>query len=73
MQADRRDASPPVDLAFLAMAQHRLGQTDQARATLGRLRDLANQPRWSEVTELRDLLHEAGTLVDAPAGETGRY
>ena len=33
-------------LTFLALAQHRLGEPEEARATLGRLRVLTKQPGW---------------------------
>jgi Flp pilus assembly protein TadD len=33
-----------MDLVFLAMAQHQLGQKDEARATLARAREPKNQP-----------------------------
>jgi tetratricopeptide (TPR) repeat protein len=37
----------PSDLAFLALAQHGLGQSDNAREALRRLRDLMKDPQWS--------------------------
>ncbi len=38
----------PHDLAFLAMAHHRLGQKDEARAALDRLEEVMKNPRWVE-------------------------
>jgi tetratricopeptide (TPR) repeat protein len=64
-QADRlhRDywigLSHPVDLAFLALARHRLGQTDQARALLGRLRETMKSPQWARAGEAQSFLREA--------------
>ena len=46
--ADRLDRGSPAVLAFLAMAHHRLGQREQARAVLARLREILDQPRWDE-------------------------
>jgi hypothetical protein len=41
----RIDPSMMVErLAFLALAQHRLGKPEEARTALGRLRLIANQP-----------------------------
>jgi hypothetical protein len=37
----------PDDLAFLAMAHQRLGQTAEARAMLGRLSDLMRQEKFA--------------------------
>jgi WD40 repeat protein len=52
----------PSDLAFLALAQHRVGQSDQARDTLRRLREVMKDPQWSENPEARAFLHEAETI-----------
>jgi Flp pilus assembly protein TadD len=52
----------PADLAFLAMAHQRLGQTSGARATLERLRALMRQP-GSQTLEKRAFLAEAETVV----------
>ena len=38
----------PADLAFLALAQHRLGQSEKARTTLGRLREVMKNPQRAE-------------------------
>jgi hypothetical protein len=47
----------PDDLAFLAMAHQRLGQTSEARATLDRLRDLMREIQFADSqTRLSDLI-----------------
>jgi WD40 repeat protein len=64
-QADRlrRDnwngMSYPGDLAFLALARYRCGQTDQARALLGRLREAMKSPQWARSGFLQGFLREA--------------
>jgi hypothetical protein len=55
----------PGDLAFLAMAHLRLGQTREARAMLERLRDLMRQERFAggQGDESRGLLAEAKAVA----------
>jgi hypothetical protein len=55
----------PVDLAFLAMAHQRLGQTAEARAMLDRLRDLMRQEEFagSQGDQGRAFLAEAEVVV----------
>jgi hypothetical protein len=55
--------SQPADLAFLAMAQHQLGQKEQAQATLGRLREVMKQPDWAQNAEAQGFLREAESLL----------
>jgi WD40 repeat protein/tRNA A-37 threonylcarbamoyl transferase component Bud32 len=55
--------SIPGDLAFLAMAQHRLGRKDQAQAALTRLREAMKQPQWANNGEARGFLSEAEALL----------
>jgi WD domain, G-beta repeat len=57
----------PADLAFVAMAQHRLGRAAEARTTLERLREAMKQPRWSADGESKAFLAEALALIDRPA------
>jgi Flp pilus assembly protein TadD len=52
----------PADLAFLALSQHRLGRTDQARATLGRLRELMKRPERGRSEQDQKFLREAEAL-----------
>jgi serine/threonine protein kinase/tetratricopeptide (TPR) repeat protein len=54
------DGAPePVDVAFLAMTHHALGNADSAKAFLAQMRELANQPRWHTNAEAQSLLREA--------------
>jgi WD40 repeat protein/serine/threonine protein kinase len=59
--ASRGDPSP-ADLAFMALARHRLGQHDQARATLVRLREVMRSPELARVNEWQAFLREAEGL-----------
>jgi hypothetical protein len=62
--------SQPADLAFLAMAKHRLGQKGPAAVTLRSLREVMKQPSWSDDEEAQAFLREAQALIDgkpAPA------
>ncbi len=58
----------PARLAFLAMAQYRLGQKDKARRTLAQLRNVMKAPPWNAESELNTRLPEAAALIDLPAG-----
>ena len=42
---DLNTEQQPADLAFLALAQNRLGQSENARDTLARLRKMMRPPR----------------------------
>jgi hypothetical protein len=58
---------PDANLAFLALAQHRLGHTEQARVTSSRLRALMKEPRWARIDRdsaelVRAALHEAEAI-----------
>jgi hypothetical protein len=53
----------PAALAFLAMAQHQLGQLRQAQQTLARLRECMQQPGRAEDTEAQAFLREAEALL----------
>jgi WD40 repeat protein len=55
--------SVPSDLAFLAMAQHRQGEAENALATLSRLRQAMKGTRWANDLESQGLLKEAEALV----------
>jgi WD40 repeat protein/serine/threonine protein kinase len=41
-------ACPVIDLAFLAMAQHRKGGANAAQKTMQQLRSVLNEPRWGQ-------------------------
>jgi hypothetical protein len=61
----------PADLAFQAMAQHQLGKSDEAKATLARLREVMKQERWAKDAEAQSFLREAEeTLQQKPASES---
>src|SRR5262249_10864265 len=48
----------PAELAFLAMTQYRLEQKEQARATLSRLRQVIQEPRWTQDKEMHGFVRE---------------
>ncbi len=56
---DLNKQKEPADLAFLALAQHRLGQSEKARDTLGRLRALMKNPASARDPESQAFLREA--------------
>jgi hypothetical protein len=52
------------------MAQHQLGMKDEARATLGRLREVMKQPSWTLDPEAEGFQDEAEELIGGkPAGK----
>jgi hypothetical protein len=57
------DDNAPIALALRAMTRHRLGQPDQARATLGRLRALLKGAPAANA-ETVDFLREAAALIE---------
>jgi hypothetical protein len=61
----------PTELAFLAMAHHRLGHAAEARAGLAALRTRMRDPEAAKDVESRAFLHEAEALIDPkPIGTT---
>jgi hypothetical protein len=52
----------PSGLAFLALAQHRLGRSEMARETLAQLRKVMKGPRWAADSEAHAFLREAETI-----------
>jgi hypothetical protein len=55
----------PADLAFLAMAQQRLGEVEAARQTITRLRAVVKAPaRGANTEEDAAFLHEAEALIE---------
>jgi WD40 repeat protein len=63
LNAAVHDGPLPEDLAFLALAQYRLGQTAQARGTLGRLREAMKNQKWAEDDEdAQSIAREAETI-----------
>jgi WD40 repeat protein/serine/threonine protein kinase len=66
-QSDRLNSggtlgAQPADLAFLALAHHRLGQPDQARSALDRLRALMKKPAHASTSESQVFLSEAEAI-----------
>jgi hypothetical protein len=66
-QSDRLNSegaigAQPADLAFLALAHHRLGEHDRARTALDRLRALMKQPSLDGNTEAQSFLREAEVI-----------
>jgi tetratricopeptide (TPR) repeat protein len=59
--------SRPADLAFLAMAQHRLGRADEARKLLDRLRQSLQAAPWKTDSTAQAFLREAEDLILAPS------
>jgi WD40 repeat protein/predicted Ser/Thr protein kinase len=49
----------PRDLAFLALARHRLGRDDEARAALAQLREVLKSEQYAKDKEAEALLREA--------------
>jgi WD40 repeat protein/serine/threonine protein kinase len=52
------------DIAFLALAQHQLGQKNEAQTTLARLRELLKQGHGFNETEAQGFLLEAEELIE---------
>jgi hypothetical protein len=65
----RCDQDQPATLAFLGMTQHQLGQAEQARTTLTRLRDLRKEPAWVADAEAEAFVREAATLIEGKQHE----
>jgi hypothetical protein len=60
-----------LEVAFHAMAHHRLGHPSEARAGLIDLRSRMRDPEAAEDLESRVFLHEAEALIDPkPIGTT---
>src|SRR5439155_612967 len=68
----RSQGSVPADLAFLAMTQQRLDQTQEAQAGFQRLRERMKDPRWAENDEAQGFLREAQALLAKPATPGGK-
>jgi hypothetical protein len=56
----------PANLAFLAMAQQRLGLAQEAQTGLLRLRERMKDPRWAQDAETQGFLREAEALLTKP-------
>jgi hypothetical protein len=51
------------------MTQYQLGEKDEAKATLGRLRKAMKQPQWATYDEAVTFLREAEELIEGKAGD----
>jgi WD40 repeat protein/serine/threonine protein kinase len=58
------DPDHPGVLAFLAIARHQLGQAEEARIALARLRLITNAPPWAMSAEAQAFLREAEALIE---------
>ncbi len=61
-----RDGGTPHDVAFIAMAHHRLGRGDEARAEMERLLRLMQRPHHAYDEECKAFLAEAEALIEGP-------
>ncbi len=59
----------PTDLAFLAMALHRLGRAETGRATLNHLRAVLRDSQAAASAEDQAFLREAEAVLAGPTGE----
>ena len=64
-QASQLNKGSPANQAFLAMTHHRLGDGEQARAELARLRETVQQHGRENDEEAYGLLRQAETLIGA--------
>jgi tetratricopeptide (TPR) repeat protein len=62
LKKDLQQRPDPPDLAFLALAYHRLGQAEQARASLNTLRELMKKPDRAGDEQAQAFLREAEAL-----------
>lgn len=60
--------STPADLAFVAMASHRLARKEDAEGYLKRLREAVKKPRWAKDEPAQELHREAEELLGGPNG-----
>jgi tetratricopeptide (TPR) repeat protein len=68
---NRANGTPEV-LSFLAMAQHRLGQKEQAQATLEQLRQKMKTPEWASQAEAQGFVREAVALIEGTTPDPKR-
>ena len=60
----------PEDVAFLAIAQNKLGHKDEEESSLTELRQLI-ETKWSNNSEAERFLKEAETLIGSKRGKKG--
>jgi hypothetical protein len=63
-QAEKSSQSAFVELAFLAMTQARLGQREEAKSTLARLREVMKKPDWANNKDAQVFIAEAVELIE---------
>ena len=63
IQSDAGEEPDPVNLVFMAMALHRIGQIDEAKTSLDKLRELCKDEQYAEDIEVQNLLAEAEKLI----------
>ena len=64
MVTDANQPSMAEDWAFIAMSMYRLGQVDEAKVALARLRALFKDERFSDYEEAKAFLAEAEKLIE---------
>ena len=62
-KADRLDPDSPAALAFRAMAHHRLGRQEEARAVLARLLEILDRTRGTKDEDSLNIVREAEALI----------
>jgi non-specific serine/threonine protein kinase/serine/threonine-protein kinase len=65
------EGAVPADVAFIAMAHHQLGRSDEARAALARLHEIMEQSEKAELEENQWFLAEADALLGEAESEQG--
>jgi tetratricopeptide (TPR) repeat protein len=61
--SDAGEEPNPVNVAFTAMTLHQIGQAEEAKATLGQLRELCKDWPFDEDMVIQNLLAEAEKLI----------
>jgi tetratricopeptide (TPR) repeat protein len=56
-------SSDPADLAFLAMAQFRLGEIRKARALMGRLTEAMKNAKWAQDPSAQEFQRETESIA----------
>jgi WD40 repeat protein len=65
LNAKANGGSVPGDVAFLALAHWQLGEKDEARALLHRLREQMKKPRWALDSESQAFQYEAEEVIES--------
>jgi WD40 repeat protein len=64
IRTDTDEGTKPANLAFTAMALHKLGRAEEAKVTLDRLRILLKDERFAQDEQAKALLAEAEKLIE---------